>query len=234
MPLMLFVKSRQPLSSYCSVAVGIVVVVAAFGAHNVSAQIFGPHLFGPRAFHVGGGKLGKFGPVGYGHLADARFGSIGKLHYGQIGGLYGNSFVGAANPFARDAGNDDESATANMAGQQTPMQSPPMDPNVGWAHDNNGDAMSNGDDQPQQFVAQPQPTDGAAGLWMDPVCVETSIICVFLSVYITIYIVPRKLEYPNVVATAISGRTATNVVRRSFWHAATATDADAVDAAADA
>lgn len=59
-------------------------------------------LFGPKLFHLGSAKLGNFGPLGYGHIADARMGNIGLLHYGEIGGLYGNSFLGASNPYADD------------------------------------------------------------------------------------------------------------------------------------
>lgn len=59
-------------------------------------------LFGPKLFHLGSAKLGNFGPLGYGHIADARMGNIGLLHYGEIGGLYGNSFLGASNPYAND------------------------------------------------------------------------------------------------------------------------------------
>lgn len=134
--------------------IAVLLVAAALWPATVGAQ----HLFGPRLFHIGSGKLGKFGPFGYGHLANARIGHIGKLNYGQIGGLYGNSFVGAANPFPDDGGD-----SSNVPMQQ--LQAPPMDANNGWE--------SNQWQQPAMVPPAPPPPmlgqPNGNEMWMDPV-----------------------------------------------------------------
>lgn len=125
-------KPTIQLTTSSAMRLLVVLLMTTASLWPAAAQI--PHLFGPRMFHVGGAKLGKFGPFGYGHLADARMGHIGKLHYGEIGGLYGNSFVGAANPFAGDDGGSSADNTA-------PNLQEPAD--NGWDRANNAETDMN-------------------------------------------------------------------------------------------
>lgn len=66
--------------------------------------------------------MGGIGPFGYGSVGGIKMGKIGGLKYGSIGGLYGNKFLGAANPNDGWMENDSnyEQNVNNFVGMELP------------------------------------------------------------------------------------------------------------------